>query len=59
MATGSLEISPGKGDYSLTFQTPASNLVIPANGTVTSGGALQFQLVEPTPVGSSLFVPTQ
>jgi hypothetical protein len=41
--------------YSTTFQTPASNLVTPANGPLTSGGAPQFQIVNPTQVTN--FVP--
>jgi hypothetical protein len=51
-----LEIGAGKGAFSSTFQTPASNLTTPANGAFTSGGATQFQLISPTPVGP--FVPT-
>jgi hypothetical protein len=51
-----LEIDAGKGAFSSTFQTPASNLTTPANGAFTSGGATQFQLINPTPVGP--FVPT-
>ena len=33
-----LEIQAGKGQYSITFQTPSANLMTPANGAVTSGG---------------------
>jgi RHS repeat-associated protein len=51
-----LEIDPGKGAFSTTFQTPASNLGPAFNGPLTSGGAPQFQLVNPTPV--TTFVPT-
>ena len=51
-----LEIDPGKGAFSSTFQTPASNLATPSNGALTSGGAAQFQLVNPTSGGP--FVPT-
>jgi len=39
-----------------TFQVPESNLTIPENGPLTSGGALQYQLTEPAIPGS--FVPT-
>ncbi len=53
-----LEIQPGRGQYSISFQTPASNLQIPANGTFTSGGAQQFQLINPEPINPANFVPT-
>jgi hypothetical protein len=43
-----LEIGPGKGAWSTTFQTPLSNLT--PLGT-TSGGAAQFILVNPTTAG--------
>jgi hypothetical protein len=33
-----LEIIPGRGDYSITFSTPDSNLAVPSNGATTSGG---------------------
>jgi RHS repeat-associated protein len=46
-----LEIDAGRGAYSATFQTPVSNLAIPENGALTSGGATQYQLINPTPVG--------
>jgi hypothetical protein len=45
-----LEIGPGKGQNSVTFQTPTSNLTVPENGPTTSGGAQQFQLKEPTKI---------
>ena len=51
-----LEIDAGKGAFSTTFQTPASNLGPAFNGPFTSGGAPQFQLINPTPV--TTFVPT-
>src|SRR5882724_9533811 len=51
-----LEIDAGRGSYSTTFQTPASNLGPAFNGPITSGGRLQFQLINPTPPGP--FVPT-
>ena len=51
-----LEIGAGKGAFSTTFQTPASNLGPAFNGPFTSGGAPQFQLVNPTPVPP--FIPT-
>ncbi|MEI9988951.1 MAG: RHS repeat-associated core domain-containing protein [Rhizomicrobium sp.] len=53
---GALEIDAGKGAFSTTFQTPASNLGPAFNGPLTSGGAPQFQLVNPTQV--TTFVPT-
>jgi len=40
-----------------TFETPVSNLMTPFNGPVTSGNAIQFQLVNPTPVPP--FIPTE
>jgi RHS repeat-associated protein len=51
-----LEIDAGKGAYSATFQTPRANLGPAFNGPVTSGGKVQFQLINPTPPGP--FVPT-
>jgi len=51
-----LEIDAGKGAYSSTFQTPAENLGPAFNGSLTSGGKIQFQLINPTPPGP--FVPT-
>ena len=51
-----LELQPGRGAFSTTFQVPTSLLRIPANGARTSGGALQFQITEEVSVGT--FVPT-
>ncbi len=51
-----LEIQPGRGSHYLDFQVPASNLRIPANGSTTSGGALQFQLNNPVPINPSTFL---
>jgi len=51
-----LEIDAGKGSFSTTFQTPTSNLGPAFNGPFTSGGATQFQLVNPTEV--TTFLPT-
>lgn len=54
--TTALEIQSGRGAFSTTFQVPASNLAIPENGALTSGGRIQFQLTQPaTPAP---FVPT-
>ena len=53
-----LEIGPGKGTNSITFDTPNSNLAIPENGSTTSGGATQFQLNEPTRVDPTKFMKT-
>ena len=53
-----LEIGPGKGANSITFQTPGSNLVVPGNGPTTSGGAIQFQLKNSQPIDPSAFKPT-
>ena len=53
-----LEIGPGKGANSITFDTPNSNLAIPGNGSTTSGGASQFQLVNPTPIDPTKFKTT-
>jgi hypothetical protein len=53
-----LEIGPGKGANSITFDTPSSNLMVPENGPTTSGGATQFQLKDPTPIDPAKFKPT-
>jgi hypothetical protein len=53
-----LEIGPGKGANSVTFETPNSNLAVPENGTTTSGGAQQFQLKEPVKIDPSNFKKT-
>ncbi|HXM49911.1 MAG TPA: RHS repeat-associated core domain-containing protein [Pyrinomonadaceae bacterium] len=53
-----LEIGSGRGQYSITFQTPASNLMTPANGATTSGGALQFQLIRLAAINPNTFVRT-
>jgi hypothetical protein len=51
-----LEIQSGRGAFSTTFQAPRANLTTPFNGPTTSGGALQYQLINPaTP---KPFVPT-
>jgi len=50
-----LEIGPGKGQNSITFETPTSNLTVPENGPSTSGGAQQFQLKQPTQVDPTKF----
>ena len=48
-----LEIGPGKGTNSVTFQMPNSNLAVPPNGSTTSGGLVQFQLRNPAQVNPS------
>jgi hypothetical protein len=53
-----LEIGPGKGTNSVTFETPNSNLTVPENGPTTSGGAQQFQLKQPTQVDTTKFKKT-
>ena len=53
-----LEIQAGRGQYSITFQTPTANLMTPANGAVTSGGAAQFQLINPAPINPANFILT-
>ena len=53
-----LEIGAGKGQYSITFQTPASNLMTPGNGAPTSGQAIQFQLIKPVAINPNTFVRT-
>jgi RHS repeat-associated protein len=62
-ATGSqveqlLEIAPGKGANSITFETTNSNLVTPANGPTTSGEVTQFQLKEPVQIDPTKFKKT-
>lgn len=52
-----LEIGPGKGANSITFETPSSNLFVPENGPTTSGGATQFQLWDSTPINPADFTP--
>jgi hypothetical protein len=53
-----LEIQAGRGAMSYTFQTPASNLMTPSNGPLTSSGFTQFQIVDSVSVtpGSFTFV---
>jgi RHS repeat-associated protein len=51
-----LEVDAGKGAFSTTFQTPASNLGPAYNGPLTSGGVPQFQVINPTQV--TTFTPT-
>lgn len=53
-----LEIQAGRGAFSVTFQTPASNLLTPFNGPLTSGFRTQFQLLDPAPIGHGSFIPT-
>jgi RHS repeat-associated protein len=53
-----LEIQSGRGAFSATFQTPASNLGAAFNGPFTSGNALQWQLNDPVPIAPASFVPT-
>lgn len=53
-----LEIGPGKGANSITFDTPSSNLAVPGNGPTTSGGATQFQLKNPQSIDPTKFKPT-
>ncbi|HET9283984.1 MAG TPA: RHS repeat-associated core domain-containing protein [Candidatus Angelobacter sp.] len=53
-----LEIGPGKGQNSVTFETPTSNLTVPENGPTTSGGAQQFQLKQPTQIDPTKFKQT-
>lgn len=53
-----LEISPGKGANSITFDTPTSNLGVPESGATTSNGALQFQLLSPQPIDPAAFLQT-
>jgi len=50
-----LEIQSGRGSHYLDFQVPTSNLRVPANGTTTSGGALQFQLNNPVFINPNTF----
>ena len=45
-----LEINPGRGVTYIDVPTPVSNLRVPADGPMTSGGAWQRQLIEPTPI---------
>jgi hypothetical protein len=53
-----LEIGPGKGANSITFETPNSNLVTPANGPTTSGGVTQFQLQDQVKIDLTKFTKT-
>jgi RHS repeat-associated protein len=53
-----LEIQPGRGSRSITFETPRTNLGIPANGPETSNGAVQFQIKEAVKVDISKFKST-
>jgi hypothetical protein len=42
-----LEIDPGKAQNFIDFQARISQLGVPANGQLTSGGALQWQTLFP------------
>jgi RHS repeat-associated protein len=42
-----LEIAPGKGQFFVTGQTTLGNLAVPASGSLTSGGLVQYQLIAP------------
>lgn len=53
-----LEIRSGAGQTSHTFQVSQSSLLTPANGRLTSGGRVQFQLANPVSVAPGSFVPT-
>jgi RHS repeat-associated protein len=53
-----LEIQPGRGQYSITFQTPSANLMTPFNGPTTSGNAIQFQLINPALINPANFIKT-
>jgi RHS repeat-associated protein len=55
---GLLEIGPGKGTNSITFETPNSNLVVPENGVTTSGGVTQYQLNEAIRIDPTKFKKT-
>ena len=46
-----LEINEENAQVSTTFQTPESNLAPAPNGPTTSGGAVQYTLVNPTLAG--------
>jgi hypothetical protein len=50
-----LEIGPGRGNFSFTFGTTWSNLGVPGNGPLTSGGVPQFRLISPVPTSSAIF----
>ena len=41
-----------------SFQTFASNLYTPANGPLTSGFVVQYQITNAIPVSPGTFVPT-
>ncbi len=43
---------------SVTFGVPASSLETSVNGPITSGGAVQYQLTEPVPIGKGSFLPS-
>jgi RHS repeat-associated protein len=51
-----LEIKAGRGAFSTTFEVPRSQLMVPENGAVTSGGRIQYQLT--TPAARGPFTPT-
>jgi len=53
-----LEIGLGRGSFSTTFEVPASNLMTPFNGSLTSGEALQFQLVDSVSLSPGAFSAT-
>ena len=45
-----LEIAPNKGTNYVDVTVPKSNLKVPLNGSTTSGGALQYQLINQVPL---------
>jgi RHS repeat-associated protein len=51
-----LEVGAGKGAFSTSVTTSAANLGPAAGGPLTSGGAAQYQLINPVTAGP--FVPT-
>jgi hypothetical protein len=55
---GLLEIQAGRGAMNATISVPADVLRIPLGGPLTSGGAVQFQLIRAIPVSPGTFVPT-
>jgi RHS repeat-associated protein len=55
---GALELQSGRGAFSTTFRTPASNLSPAFNGQLTSGNAFQWQLTAPVRIGPGSFGPT-
>jgi hypothetical protein len=53
-----LEIQAGRAAMNATFRVRPDVLSVPANGPLTSGGAVQYQITQPIRIPLGTFVPT-